>query len=394
MQYDPQTYKLTDSNKPGLIALAVGLICLVASVAGAFADGHRFWWSYVTAYGFWWTVALGGLFFTMLHHLVNATWSVVVRRLAETTMAVLPFMLLFFIPIIFGMHDLYHWTHADVVATDPILQQKQPYLNTGFFLIRAAFYFVVWTLLAWRLQKISYSEDSGHDPSMVKRVRRISAPGMILFAITTTFASFDWFMSLDPHWFSTIYGAYVFSGATMGFLAFLSIVVIWLTGKGVLTEAITVEHRHDLAKLTFAFVIFWAYMAFSQYFLIWYANIPEETVWFQARWEGAWKPLSLMIVFGHFVVPFLLLITRGAKRSVPVLAFTCFWLMAIHYIDFYWLVMPSMTGHEWHFSWMDLTTLFGIGGVFFWYFWLRLIKRPLVPVADPRLEASKAFINT
>ncbi|MFH2055799.1 MAG: hypothetical protein ABIJ61_07570, partial [bacterium] len=219
MQYDSRTYRLTDSGRWGMIALVVGLVCLAASVAGAFVDAHRFWWAYIAAFGFWFTVALGGLFFTMLHHLVNATWSVVVRRLSETVMSVLPFMLLFFIPIIFAMHDLYHWTHADLVAVDPVLKGKRPYLNTGFFLIRAAIYFTVWTLLAWRLQRVSYVQDSGHSENLVKRARRISAPGMILFAITTTFASFDWFMSLDPHWFSTIYGAYVFSGATMGFLA-------------------------------------------------------------------------------------------------------------------------------------------------------------------------------
>ena len=393
MQYDAKTYRLTDAGKWGQIALVIGIVCLAASVAGAFADAHRFWYAYLTAFTFWFTIAMGGLFFTMLHHLVNATWSVVVRRLSENVMAVLPFMLIFFIPLIFALGQLYHWSHPEVVATDEILQHKQIYLNSTFFVIRAAIYFLIWTLLAWRLQKLSYEEDSGNAEPLLKRARRISALGMVLFALTITFASFDWLMSLEAHWYSSIYGAYVYSGATLGFLTFLSLVVIWLTRQGVLAESITVEHRHDLAKLTFAFVIFWAYMAFSQYFLIWYANLPEETIWFQHRWEGSWKILSLMIVFGHFAIPFLWMIPRATKRSFTSFGLVCTWLLAMHYIDIYWLVMPSWTGSAWSVSWMDLTTMLGIGGVFFWYFWLRTARRPLVPVGDPRLEASKEFVN-
>lgn len=393
MKFDAKTYRMTDSGSWGKSALVLGVVGIIAIAAGFFVDSKQFFFSYLTAYTFFLTLALGGLFFTMLHHLVGATWSVVMRRISETVMYVLPPLAILFLPIAFGLHDLYHWSHPDVVAADELLQEKQAYLNAGFFFVRAAVYFISWILLAWSLYKTSLRQDAGHTEAQAKRMRKISAGGMVLFAFTVTFASFDWLMSLEAHWYSTIFGAYVFSGAVMGALAFMTAMAILLPRRGVLENVITVEHWHDLAKLTFAFAIFWAYMAFSQYLLIWYANVPEETIWFQHRWVGSWKIVSLIIVFGHFVIPFFFLITRAAKRKFGPLLFVSLWLVLMHWVDIYWVIMPAFSEENARLSWMDPAALLGIGGLAFWYFWRRLSSNPLVPVSDPALADSIRFTN-
>jgi hypothetical protein len=216
---------------------------------------------------------------------------------------------------------------------------------------------------------------------------------MILFALTITFAAFDWLMSLDAHWYSTIFGVYVFAGAVVGLLAFITIVAVNFHRNDILKDEITFEHYHDLGKLLFAFIVFWGYMAFSQYFLIWYSNIPEETLWFLHRWEGSWKVVTLLIVFGHFVVPFFILFPRFTKRNKFVLFMMAFWILMMHWVDLYWIAMPSLHHHGVHISWMDFTTMIGIGGIFIWLMWRKLSANPLLPVNDPRLEKSFKFIN-
>ena len=388
MRLDGKTYRLEDKGRYGRVATVFAIGGLALSLVVYFVDSHQFFYSYLTAFVFWATIGLGGLFFVMLHHLVNARWSIVLRRLAESVASVLPYMAILFIPVLFGMHDLYHWSHADAVASDAILQKKAAYLNPTFFIIRAVLYFVVWGLLAWRLHRASVEQDGGHSESLQMRMRRISAPGMILFAITVTLAAFDWLMSLDAHWYSTIFGVYIFSGGVVGLLAFVTVTVVYLRRKDVLNDTITVEHYHDLGKLTFAFVVFWAYMAFSQYLLIWYANIPEETIWYFHRWEGSWKTATLLLVFGNFVVPFFILITRGAKRKFGFLALMCGWLLLMHFVDLFWVVMPGLHPHGVHISWIDLVCLLGIGGLFCRIFWWKFTSGPLVPVGDPRLNDS------
>jgi len=287
MKWDSATFRVTDPGRYHKTAMIVGAIGLAASVAGYFVDSRQLYFSWLTAYAYWLTLALGGLFFTMLHHLTGSTWSVVLRRLSESVMAVLPFMFIAFLPIIAGLPDLYSWSHADIVAHDELLQGKAAFLNTPFFIIRGIIYFGVWTLLSYLLRKVSFLQDRGDTPELKPKFNRISAPGMIAFAVTVSFASFDWMMSLDAHWYSTIFGVYIFSGATVAVLAFMILVALYLRRRGILSEVISVEHYFDLGKLLFAFLIFWGYMAFSQYLLIWYGNIPEETVWYLDRWQGS-----------------------------------------------------------------------------------------------------------
>ncbi len=387
-----------DRNNPSRLrieklGLTAGIIGLAFSAIGIFADPGRFFHSYLVAFGFWTTISLGCLFFVMLHHLTGATWSVVVRRQAETVMSILPILAIFFVPVLFGMHDLYHWTHADAVAGDHLLHHKSPYLNVPFFLIRAAAYFGVWTMLALLLYKVSLKQDSGHSAAIGRRVKRISAPGMLLFAISVTYSSFDWYMSQDPHWYSTIFGAYIFSGGLVSALAFLAFSSLSLRKRKILSEIITEEHYHDLGKLTFAFMVFWAYIAFSQYFLIWYANIPEETIWFDNRYRGGWKYVSILIALGYFVLPFLLLMARGAKRKLGFLKIMAGWLLFMHWVDLYWIIMPVFSKEKAMLSWIDIAAMLGIGGIFMWIFWRRFFSNALVPVGDPRLESSIKFVN-
>jgi len=251
--------------------------------------------------------------------------------------------------------------------------------------------------VALYLRRISNRQDQEHSEKLMFNARKVSAPAMILFAITITFASFDWLMSLDPHWFSTIFGVYLFSGAFLAFLCTLILVTICNKRNGVLEGVITVEHRHDIAKFTFAFIIFWTYMAFSQYLLIWYANIPEETYWFLKRWDGHWKLISLIVIFGHFAFPFLALITRAAKRSMVWMGLMALWILAMRWVDLYWIVFPSSHEGGLHLpgiTWIGaLGSMMAIGGFFVWFFWSRYTSKPLVPVKDPRLAASIEFVN-
>ncbi|MFH1699381.1 MAG: hypothetical protein ABIE07_02240 [Candidatus Zixiibacteriota bacterium] len=393
MKYDASTYMISDAGHLGKTALTLGIAGLVVSLIGYFVDNDQFFFSYLTSFAFWFTLSAGALFFAMVHHLTGATWSVVLRRLTENIMLMLPLMIIFFLPILFGAHSLYHWTHVDAVAQDALLMGKQPYLNMSFFVIRSFIYFAIWIILIFLLRKYSLRQDDGHTEKIRQKFGRVSAPGMILFALSLTFASFDWLMSLDPHWYSTIYGVYIFSGGLVGFLTFTTLILMYLRNRGVLANVVTIEHYHDLGKLTFAFMVFWGYMAFSQYFLIWYANIPEETIWFLHRWEGSWKAVSLLLVFGNFVIPFFILITRGAKRQLVSLKILAGWLLFMHYVDMYWLIIPTYHQHGFYLSWMDISTFIGIGGICFWFFWSRFVSHPIVPIRDPRLEDSINFIN-
>lgn len=393
MKFDAQTYRLTDKGNFGNIMLIIGIIGMILSFIGWFSDSRQFYFSYLTAFVFWITIAWGGLFFVMLHHLVSANWSVVIRRFGESISMVIPFMAILFIPLLFGLKELYLWMNPETVAGDQLLLGKSGYLNLDFFVIRLIAYFLIWTVLAYLLNKLSLKQNKAPSFEITKKMRIVSAPGMILFALTLTFASFDWLMSLDAHWYSTIFGVYIFSGSFLALISIITLMIIRLQSNGVLTEAITKEHYHDLGKWMFAFTIFWGYMAFSQYFLIWYGNIPEETIWFLHRWESSWKTVSLLIVFGHFGIPFFVLFPQMAKKNKIVMTIMTVWILLMHWVDIYWIVMPTLHPHGVHFSWLDLTTLIGIGGIFLYIFWRLFTAHPLVPVGDPDLEKSIKLVS-
>lgn len=380
-------------------ALAVGAAGMAAAVLLARFGGHgaeRFFHAYLAAYAYFLSLALGALFFVMLQHLTRSGWSVVVRRLAEGVAAAMPLLALLAIPIILGRTHLYQWINADASAGDHLLQWKKPYLNNGFFLARMAVYLAVWVFLARYMYRNSVRQDAGGDIRLTLRMERLSAPGMVLFALTITFAAFDLLMSLDPRWYSTIFGVYYFSGGVVGFLALLTVMTYAAQCSGRLTHAVTPEHYHDLGKLLFAFVVFWAYIAFSQYMLTWYANIPEETAWYLRRQEGDWAAVSILLLLGHFAAPFLALISRIPKRRPGVLVVGAVWMLLMHWVDIYWLVMPGTrfaANGRVPLGLIDLAAFLGVGGLFMAATVQRLRTCSLVPERDPRLLESLTFEN-
>jgi hypothetical protein len=369
-------------------AIAFFAVGVALSIVAAVVDRHRFAFSYLTGFVWVTTVGLGALFFVLIQHLTKAGWSVIPRRQLEWLTGLLPASAALFLPIVFFSHDLYHhWMSAEA-QSDPLIQKKLAYLNPTFFFVRAAVFLAVWF---WRTSR---KQDETGDKELTLRMAARSAPSIILVGLTLTFAAFDWLMSLDPHWYSTIYGVQVFSGSAVSSLAALALLTLALERKGLLEGITTVEHRHDIGKLLFGFTVFWAYIGFSQYLIIWYANIPEETVYFRERWEGPWKTVSLVLVFGHFVVPFIALISRTAKRSRFVLGAAAALLLAMHYVDIYWLVMPTLGERGAEPSLTDLCGLIGPLSAGLLVIALRAAGGPLYPVRDPRLAESLQFQNT
>lgn len=379
------------------VLLAIGVVGLGAAcaLAGSTAGGWvRFYPSYLVSFVFFLSLALGALFFVLLQHVTRAGWSVAVRRLAE---GVAPnvFLPMAFLaaPVVFGLRSLYPWTDAAAVAADHLLMAKEPWLNVPFFLGRTVFYFGVWTALALWFHRKSTEQDTSGDPRLTKTMETASTAALVLFAFTVTFFAFDYLMSLTPHWYSTIFGVYFFAGCVLSFFALMTVLAFVVQRAGALRRTITTEHYHDLGKLVFAFTVFWAYIAFSQYMLMWYANLPEETIWYAARQAGSWMWWSLILLFGHFLVPFLALMSRGAKRRKPLLVLGCGWMLLMQWADVYWLVMPGKSPGTIPLSFMDVAIFLGIGGLFFAAAVRRLRLHPLVALKDPRLSESLGFEN-
>ena len=403
---DPQ---FTWDGAPKLMmgAFAVGGVGLLAAAGiGAAKGDHfaRFLHSYHVAFVFFLAIALGCLFFVTLHHLVRAGWSVVVRRLFEFGAGTMPIMAALAIPIVLsavmGNNGLFIWVEADL-AKDHLLAHKTPYLNVPFFVIRVLAYFGLWIMMARYFVGFSKKQDSDGDWRPTAAAQGHAAPLMIFFGLTLTFAAVDFIMALEPHWYSTIIGVYYFATAVMSSMASMILFAKFLQSRGKIQNVVTVEHFHDLGKLLFAFTFFWAYIAFSQYMLIWYANIPEGTIWYQHRQHGAWVPFSFFLLFGHFIIPFLGLISRNFKRQTNLLAFWAGWMLFMHWVDMFYLVMPSLYEHK-HagydvaslpLSIMDLLCMVGVGGIFIGAMAMGMRGSFLVPMKDPRLNESLAFEN-
>ncbi|WP_394822694.1 hypothetical protein [Pendulispora albinea] len=280
------------------------------------------------------------------------------------------------------------------LAEEKVLEAKKPYLNSGFFSLRAIVYLLVWAFLGWKLFRYSVDQDTTKDPKLTVGVQRFAPIATILFALTLTFAGFDWIMSLDPSWFSTIFGVYCFAGSVLAGLTTLILTTQALRRSGLLRKEINTEHYHDLGKLTFGFLVFWAYIGFSQFMLIWYAALPEETTFFHHRWDhGPWSGVSLLLVFAHFVFPFFLLLSRNTKRKLQLMTFGAAWVLLMHVIDIYWLVMPNVGQDDFAFHWLDVTCLLGIGGVYLAVVFYVMRKHRLIPVGDPRLLRAIHFEN-
>ncbi len=384
----------------GFLANQFAPLCFVVGGVGLFAslimytqNPKHFFFSYLTVFCFFLTISLGGFFFVLIQFLTRAGWGVVVRRIAEHQMKNLWVMALLFIPILLGVFQLYHWTHHDAVAHDAILKVKSPYLNLPFFLIRAALFFGIWMFLSQLFFKKSTKQDETGDEKTTLLLQGVSAVGVLLFALSLTFAFVDWVMSLTPHWYSTMIGVYFFAGSCVSGIATISFIAMVLRRFGFLRDKITVEHYHDLGKLLYGFNIFWSYIAFSQYFLIWYANIPEETIWFKMHFMGSWNWVAAALAIGHFGIPFVLFMSRHIKRNLTTHFMMLVWILGIHFIDMYWMIMPNITPNGFSPSLIDLTCFIGIGGIYFGALFSRMKRHSLVACGDPRLEESLHFKN-
>src|SRR5688572_17544797 len=380
-------------NSLPLLGGAVALVGVVGCAILGPGNPKQFFYSWLVSFLFFCSLALGGLFFVLIQYASQGGWGIVLRRIGETIFVTLPVMAVLFVPLLFGLHDLYEWSHHEAVERDALLRWKAPFLNVPFFLVRAGLYFVIWSVIAVMYYRGSRGQDVTGDPAVSARLRRLAGPALIVLALTQTFAAIDWIMSLTPHWYSTMFGVYFFAGSFVGFIALLSVVVVAMRSAGLLDTMISAEHLHDVGKFLFAFTAFWAYIAFSQFFLMWYANMPEETIWYKARIEGSWKIVSVVLMAGHFGAPFLYLMGRAVKRKGWTLALGGAWLLIMHFLDLYWQVMPTLHPEGIRPSVLDMAAFVAVGGCFVAAASWLMRRQALVPIRDPRLAESLAFEN-
>ncbi len=372
----------------GIILFGIGL---VLSILAYLSDPVRSAFNNIILLEFLTSVGLGALFFVALEHLVGSVWSTPFRRVFEILSSVLLILPIVALPIYFHAHDIFHWTHADVVASDLILQQKSPYLNMTFFTIRIVGYFAIWILFYWLLSRNSKKQDESKDQKITKTNAKISAIFMPVFALTITFSSIDWMMSLEPHWFSTIFGVYYFSGTVIVSLAVGTLLVVWLNEKGLLVKGIIKDHYYSLGALIFAFINFWAYIAFSQYLLIWYANLPEETYWFLQRWEGSWLYFSVFFMIVHFAIPYFVMLSQPSKMDPKRLKIMSLWLAITHILDLYWIVIPTLSPDGFIFGWIEVGFILLAFGIIMVVFNLKARNTNLVAIGDPKLQRGINF---
>lgn len=395
VERERDNYQLDDAawNKVRNAIAFLVLLGLAASAAGYFVDSAQFFRSWLVAFTSCTFIGLGALFFVMVQYLTGSAWSVTIRRFMESLSIMLPVGALLFLPVAFGVNSLYEWADLTKAAADPVLSKKMSYLNGQWFMIRAAIFFAIWSLWSIRIFRNSVKQDSTKSIAQMHIASSWSAPGILVVFLSGTLASFDWLMSLQPKWYSTIFGIYALSGGAWAFMAVLVLICLGFRNAGFLKNTITEEHYHDLGKWLFALTVFWTYIAFSQYLLIWYANIPEETIWYKQRFTGSWMILAGVEVFGHFLIPFFLLLNRSIKRNYAVLTFAAIWILAVHYLDHYWIVMPVFAKQGIAASWMDLACLVAVASVYALAFWFGLRKKSLVCVGDLRFEQGLAFEN-
>lgn len=379
------------------ISFIVGVVGIVAWAIGLGADPRLAFGTYLVAYVTGVSLALGALLLVMIGHVTNATWFVVLRRIAENVAATFPIFILLFLPLLLGLGVLYPWAGsmgalpADLQAS---ILAKRAYLNVPFFIVRAAIYFFIWTAFSLWLRHASIRQDTDPSNGPWRLQRRISAGGLPAVGLALTFASFDWMMSLSPAWWSSIYGVYYFSGAMVGAIALLAVLAYGCQRSGLLSYLTTPEHYGALGKLLLTFVIFWAYIAFAQYLIIWIADIPAEASWYLVRTRGGWAALGLVVLIGQFVIPFLLLLFRSLKRRPLFMAVLGAWLLAMHYLDMYWLVMPSLFPDGAPVNWVTFAAIVGVGGLGVAFGVWALRGHAIVPRGDPELAASLEYGKT
>jgi len=384
-----------DRSRFAGLSLLLGVIALVALVlcaVGAFVDPHQFSYSWLFAFAFFFTLCAGCFFWTIVHHATDAEWSVVVRRQLENLAALLVILALLFVPILLLRHHLYAWMDIPPGA-EPSLDSKRAYLNWSFFPGRAVFFFGFFIVASLFLRRFSVQQDKDGNPRFTIWMRKVAFTSLPLFALCLTFGAFDWLMSLNYHWFSTMFGVYIFAGAAGSSMSLLVLVITALRQAGYLKDVITLEHYHIMGKWMFAFCVFWAYIGFGQYMLIWYANMPEETEYFITRNTESWWALSMLLVIGRFFGPFAILLLRSIKKQPHRLCYVAGWILCMQMLDMYLVILPALHGTGVHVSIWDLISLIAIGATLA-FVYLQIVPRTsLFPIRDPRLIESLRLTN-
>ncbi len=387
-----ETYNAPESvsgfQKKAMMAAVVGAV--LAAVGFAMTGADRFYEAYLVAWVFWTGVALGSLALLMLQHLSGGAWGLVIRRILEASTRTLPAMAILFLPIILGMDHLYHWTSPEA-ASDPVISEKAAYLNTPFFLVRFAFYFLVWIGISTLLSKWSAEQDRTGDPALADKMMRLSGGGMLVFFLTVTFAVVDWTMSINPHWFSTMWGLLYIVGQGLSALAFSIAILVMLSKEAPLSTFVSPSHFHDLGKLLFAFIMLWAYLSFSQFLIIYSANTAEEIPHYWVRAQNGWQWVGWALVALHFVLPYVLLLSRDIKRDWRRLSVIASWVVGIRLVDYYWHVAPEFHHEGLSVSLIDIALPIALGGIFVMLFAGQLKGRPLMPLQDAGL--AKALMH-
>jgi hypothetical protein len=382
-------YKLNRLQK---ISFAIGILFLILCGVGVVTNPQSFFISWLFSFIFWIGLSLGCFNVAMIYYLTGGRWGNVTLRFLEAGFMVLPLMAIFFIPILFGLHELYPWARPAEVAADKILQQKVHYENFYGFLIRGIFFFGIWTLIATRLRKWSLQSDISNDLAPQIKMRTLSGPGIVIVPLLATFAFVDWIMSIEPAWFSTIFSVIILSGEILIAFAFVIILLAWFYRQPPFAEIVTPKHFHDLGNLLLAFVMFWTYVAFSQFLIIYSGNQPHEIGWYLRRVAGDWKWLVVFLGLFHFLAPFFLLLFRAVKKNAQRLALIAFVIIFVHVVEIFWAIAPTFypTGIQIH--WTDFVAWPGIGGI-----WLAVfagnLKRHTLLTREAK-ETEKAIPET
>jgi hypothetical protein len=369
----------------------IGGLGLALCIVFGFRSPVQFFRSYIFAFIFWSAVPLGCLGILLLHNLTGGWWGFPIRRIVEAGSRTLPLVLVLFLPVLAGMKRLFPWAQPDLVANDPILQYKHPYLNPAFFTVRALVYFAIWIFMASMLNKWAAEQDRTGDPTLLKRMTTLSAPGMVVFVVVLSLAVVDWVMSLEPHWFSTIYGFIFLVTDGLAGISFAIMVCRNLSDQEPLKDCVPPKRFIDLGNMMLAMVLLWAYLSFSQLLIIWSGNLKNEIPWYTQRVFGGWASVSAVLLVFHFFVPFFLLLQRRVKRRLHVLARVAALMFCVVLIDIYWIVVPAFEVNAPRVHLLDFLAIIGLGGIWLGSFFWQLQRRPLLPLHDPRFEGAGAL---
>jgi hypothetical protein len=369
----------------------VGGVALIICVIGALFSPDQFFRSYLFSYLFYLGMTLGCMALVMLQYLSGGSWGIVIRRITESATRTIPLLAFLFLPILIGIPKLYSWSHDEVVKADPLLQHKHLYLNVPFFIVRVLIYFLGWWMFAHFLNKWSREQDTGGRDPRGRRLQLLSGPGLIFYALSVTFASVDWVMSLEPHWYSTIFGLLFVAGQGLSALSLcIAFLVILSDEGGPLEGVIGPSHLHDIGKLLLTFTMLWAYFSFSQFLIIWSGNLVDEIPWYMERLKGGWGWIGLLLVVFHFAFPFAMLLSQSLKRAGQKLIRIAALVIVMRFVDLFWIVAPASSKGGFRVHCMDFLAPVGIGGLWLGAFLFQLQKWPLLPVRDPHLEEAIA----